>query len=385
MNPHAWRHWLPLSARRSGYRLGIAKADHLLTVEEEGRVARTLLSFPPWNVDSLGIENGDLVARGWLLRRPDDGPVELRINGRPFERVSLNEPRHDIRSLYSHISPHVDCGFTATLSMAAVGAANDITIAVCRPPAAEPLSPSHLFDARLQHAASPLPEPDRMRRVHGDTRAEAFLTAGYNVFRRLQDAAVRAHPGLYDQPVRMLDWGCGCARIARHFATVKGVALTGIDIDADNVGWCASHLDFGRWAAVPLRPPTDLPVEAFDLVIGVSVFTHLKEADQKAWLAELHRVTAPGGLVLVSVHADAAVARERHWPLPIFLHWQRYGYVDGPSPDLDGWIAEPEYYRTTYHHHDYIRRVWREWFEILDIVPALVGNLQDLVVLRKRG
>jgi hypothetical protein len=88
--------------------------------------------------------------------------------------------------------------------------------------------------------------------------------------------------------------------------------------------------------------------------------------------------------VLASVHADAAVARERHWPLPIFLHWQRAGYVDGPSHDLDGCISEADYYRTTYHHRDYIRRVWKEWFDIVEIVPTLIGNLQDLVVLRNR-
>jgi 2-polyprenyl-3-methyl-5-hydroxy-6-metoxy-1,4-benzoquinol methylase len=376
------RKWLPLPVRRAAYRMGVAHADSLLTVEDEGRVAGALVTLPPWNVESVFVEGDDLVARGWLLRLAGSDPLDLRINGRSFRRISMQEPRPDIRALYSHISPHVDCGFTCAIPLAELGGSNEITIDVCGT-VGRTLSPSHVFNTRLVHEPTPLPEPERMRRVHGDTRPEAFLNAGYNVFRRLRDAAERCNPHMFDKPVRMLDWGCGCARIARHFAAVPGVSVTGVDIDADNVAWCASHLPFGKWMTVPLRPPTGLE-ETFDLIIGVSVFTHLKEAEQRAWLAELHRLAAPGGLVLASVHADAAVARERHWPLPIFLHWQRAGYVDGPSHDLDGCISEADYYRTTYHHRDYIRRVWKEWFDIVEIVPTLIGNLQDLVVLRNR-
>jgi len=39
-------------------------------------------------------------------------------------------------------------------------------------------------------------------------------------------------------------------------------------------------------------------------VIGYSVFTHLTEAMQRQWLEELRRITAPGGLVLVTAHGD---------------------------------------------------------------------------------
>jgi SAM-dependent methyltransferase len=383
MNTERLRQWLPLPVRRAAYRLGVARAGGLLTVEDEGQVARALVTLPPWNVDSITIEGPDLVARGWLLRLNDGRPVDLRVNGRLFTRVSMQESRPDLGALYSHISPHVDCGFTCAIPVLAATEGNEIEITVCDP-SGHPISFSHVFNARRVHDPTPLPEPEQRRRVHGDTSPDAFLAVGYNVFRRLRDAAERARPHLFDGPVRMLDWGCGCARIARHFASVPGIEVTGVDVDADNVAWCASHLPFGKWMAVPLRPPTDLSTNSFDLVIGVSVFTHLKEAEQKAWLAELHRVTAPGGLVLASVHADAAVARGRDWPLALFLHWQNYGYVDGPSPDLDGCISEAGYYRTTYHHHGYIRRVWQEWFEILDVIPTLIGNLQDLVVLRKR-
>lgn len=374
---------LPLTIRRAAYRMGLPNADRLLTVEEESRLVKSLLTLPLWNVESVAVEGDELVACGWLLRCSGGERFDLHINGRSFTQVSMEGPRPDIRALYSHTSPYVDCDFRCSLPLAEMGAMSDIEIVVCGADR-RPLSPAHVFTSRLVHAPTPLPEPEQRRRVHGDTQTDAFLNVGYNVFCRLRDAAERATPGIFDEPVRMLDWGCGCARIARHFATVPHIDITGVDIDTDNVAWCTRSLPFGRWTTVTLRPPTSFTDCAFDLIIGVSVFAHLKEPDQKLWLAELHRLSVPGGLVLVSVHADAAVARERGWSLRTLVEWQRYGYVDGPSRDLDGYIPEADYYRTTYHHRDYIRRVWAEWFQILEIVPTLIGNLQDLVVMRSR-
>jgi ubiquinone/menaquinone biosynthesis C-methylase UbiE len=48
--------------------------------------------------------------------------------------------------------------------------------------------------------------------------------------------------------------------------------------------------------------------EFFDLVIPYSVFTHLTREVQKAWLAEMRRVIAPGGLLIASVHGQFAAS-----------------------------------------------------------------------------
>src|SRR5262249_616443 len=98
MNGDWLRTTLPLPIRQAAYRMGIANADHLLTVEEEGQLAKALVTLPPWNVESVVVEGNDLVARGWLLRCVDSGQLDLRINGRSFTRTSMREPRPDIRS-----------------------------------------------------------------------------------------------------------------------------------------------------------------------------------------------------------------------------------------------------------------------------------------------
>jgi hypothetical protein len=34
---------------------------------------------------------------------------------------------------------------------------------------------------------------------------------------------------------------------------------------------------------------------------------------------------------------------------------------------------------------EYIRHRWSEYFEVLDVIPGYIGNVQDLVVLRKKS
>jgi hypothetical protein len=60
------------------------------------------------------------------------------------------------------------------------------------------------------------------------------------------------------------------------------------------------------------------------------------------------------------------------------------GIVDGRSHDLDDVLEDKTYYRTTHHAHDYVRREWSRYFEVVDVLPACIGNVQDLVVMRRR-
>lgn len=84
--------------------------------------------------------------------------------------------------------------------------------------------------------------------------------------------------------------------------------LFGTDIDGESIDWCQSKL--GHMATFTVNgfwPPLPFADGFFDVIYSISVFTHLPEDMQTAWLAELRRVAKPGGLLLLTVHSPALV------------------------------------------------------------------------------
>ncbi len=74
-------------------------------------------------------------------------------------------------------------------------------------------------------------------------------------------------------------------RVARHWAAVPGPEVHGCDYNPELVEWCASNLcslrgDFRN----ELAPPLPYVSGSFDLIYALSVFTHLDDALQRAWL-----------------------------------------------------------------------------------------------------
>jgi hypothetical protein len=117
------------------------------------------------------------------------------------------------------------------------------------------------------------------------------------------------------------------------------------------------------------------------VVIGYSVFTHLKREAQAAWLTDLKRVLVPGGLLIASVHGVFAAAFE--WPPDQAADLLRGGIFDeNPDESLKG-VVEQGYYQNTFQTRDYTLREWSKHMEIVEYVEAGMNSYQDMVVLRK--
>jgi SAM-dependent methyltransferase len=155
----------------------------------------------------------------------------------------------------------------------------------------------------------PLPPQELLGRVGYDPRdprfsgiEDAYLGLGARGHR----AVVAALPEDWTfAGKRVLDFGCGSGRVLRHFAgEAEAAELWGCDIHEDSVRWLQETL------APPFHfqlngdlPPLDQPDGAFDLVIALSVFTHLPDTWAQ-WLVELHRILKPGGLLLATLHGE---------------------------------------------------------------------------------
>lgn len=249
----------------------------------------------------------------------------------------------------------------------------------------EPVNPLHTcyyYDVACDDLV--LAPPANRRRVHGDEFEAAFRIEGYTTFLRIRKILRERLGRDYTDFASILDWGCGCGRMSRYFHWLPGTRVTGIDIDADNVAWCRSAHAFGRFETVPMHPPTALAAAQFDLVIGISVMTHLLEREMHEWLAELQRITMPGALLLLTTHGEASAARSA-LPELFWRKWKQRGFFDGgANPDLESSMQVQDYYRNTFMTQDYVREQWDRYFEVIDIVPAYIGNHQDLAILRKR-
>jgi SAM-dependent methyltransferase len=362
------------------------------TVElyEYGKTLDSLVGPEPWVIDLITLSDDYIQIRGWALP-PEANPsqVTFTINGKEFREIHYPLDRTDIGEFFWFRAGAVSSGFICRTPIAEVegienGLSREYILNFTYKDTLMPVNDNHSYyylDPKYERHT--IPDANRRRRVHGAEDEVAFLIEGYSAFRKIETALSETLNRQIGDFSSILDWGCGCGRIARYISSITGPTYHGIDIDADNVEWCREHMDFGEYGVIPLHPPTELPPEHYDLILGVSVFTHLREKEQTEWLKELNRICRPGGIVAVTVLGDHGIFRGgltaneyNEYTEKGFLAWRR-------NPDLDDILKEKEYYRNTFISHDYIQKTWTDYFEIKEFRKNYIGNLQDLVIMQK--
>src|SRR5438067_12525993 len=85
----------------------------------------------------------------------------------------------------------------------------------------------------------PLP-PARLRAQNGPLHADAefFLRSGRQHAELIEELLRNDGAGI-DALDALLDWGCGCGRVLRHWSHLKTTRVAGCDIDERMVDWCA--------------------------------------------------------------------------------------------------------------------------------------------------
>ena len=178
---------------------------------------------------------------------------------------------------------------------------------------------------------------------------------------------------------RVLDFGCGAGRVLRHFATEAAhTQFAGCDIDAPSIDWASAHLSPPfRFLHNNLIPPLALGAESLDLIWAMSVFTHISDTWAE-WLVELHRVLAPGGVLVASFLGegiwDALIGsayREDEVGMAVSHKW------DGPA----AWV---------FHSEWWLREHWGRGFDVQRVLrpPRASGGQPQIthsyIALRKR-
>lgn len=105
----------------------------------------------------------------------------------------------------------------------------------------------------------------------------------------------------------VLDWGCGPARVLRHlssFSENSTIQFYGSDYNPQTIKWCKKHFAHSQFHQNQLNPPLPFPSHFFDVVYGISVFTHLSEKSHYEWIHELERILKSEGILILTTHGD---------------------------------------------------------------------------------
>jgi SAM-dependent methyltransferase len=249
--------------------------------------------------------------------------------------------------------------------------------------AGKPVIPDQVF-AWYTARTLPMPTKDHIIRVAGDVGPEGFLFGGATWHYRLSFLAKRVMGREISRQDRVLDWGIGCGRVARHFFEREFWNVTGADIDGVNVNWLNESVGKSVARRIDFDPPMPYPDDYFDIVYGHSVFTHLRFDDQFKWLAELQRVIAPGGFAFVTVCSEPGVLVSRFSDYRTF--WDKYqadGFYDWGAQPVGVDEGREGYYRLSFHTQRFIEERWSPYFVIESILPCYMEH-QTLLILRKR-
>jgi 2-polyprenyl-3-methyl-5-hydroxy-6-metoxy-1,4-benzoquinol methylase len=344
-----------------------------------------------WYIDTLHYSDKELTITGWA-KAPfhEISNVTFLANDIEFEKIQYPLIRDDVGKVFSFDPAANFSGFSCRTSLQSFNnTQNDEIILKCvnkttKRPFSDVSPKKYYFSQKQIFSSIPVPDEQQRVRVHGSKSEFPFLFTGFQLFNNCKDALMRIFKRDLNSFDHILDWGCGCGRSSRFFCQLDHASFTGVDIDQDSINWCAENLKFGHFHAISPFPPTPLNSSEYDLIIGISIFTHLDEATQFLWLKELNRIASDGAVLLMSVHGDTALCFSQP-DVKNYILLERNGFLDtGHDASLDKVIDLKNYYRGVYHTNWYIREKWSEYFEIIEIIPGFINNHQDLVVMRKK-
>ena len=200
----------------------------------------------------------------------------------------------------------------------------------------------------------------------------------------------------YDVDIQSyFDFGCASGRVLRHFCTQSDVPhVWGSDINGRHIKWLNDHMPPKLKAihnhAIPYLP---IAANSIDVISAFSVFTHI-DTFETAWMAELHRILRPGGMVFLTVQNNVSWKYVQDSDDDQFMrdhmrkrvpNFEEIIQQELPDHRLDFRHTKLGPYRAiVFHSDDYIYRTWGRFFEIPEILPLYHGYHQSVFVGLKK-
>jgi SAM-dependent methyltransferase len=245
----------------------------------------------------------------------------------------------------------------------------------------------------------PVP-PNTSLRTTSSTSVRHYYESGLTTLLPIITVAMRE--GLdFDQPVRVLDFGCGVGRqllqLDRLFPAAE---IHGCDVNHRSIAYVAKTFPRVKAVVNSFDPPLPYAAGSFDLIYSVSTFSHFAESDARLWLAELKRVARPGGLLCLTFNGLTSLERAHEKGMRQDYSGDRLmaegRWFDADATAFDAKKTEEAasefgstligiprlYWEMHYAPAVFAGLAEAEGFSVVATLPGIIDRYQDLLVLR---
>lgn len=225
----------------------------------------------------------------------------------------------------------------------------------------------------------PFPHPFLSFLVIGSCDLELWYRSGLRHSRLVRELLERNHFRI-ESFSDILDFGCGCGRVLRHWKGLPAPRVWGADINPRHIRWCREHYPFAEFRVNGLASPLDFPDGKFDLIYALSVFSHLDESFQLFWMEELARVVKPEGILILSVHGPS---------FRQVLTEEEMSRFESGQLIVKGTRYQGTNVCMAYHPEEYVRNTLARGFQVLDYLAGIGEGacvdeaIQDMYVMQK--
>jgi SAM-dependent methyltransferase len=202
----------------------------------------------------------------------------------------------------------------------------------------------------------------------------------------------------------ILDFGCGWGRVTRFFLRdIEPDRVWGVDHYDKAIDVCKQTNPWNNFLQIAPFPPTSFATATFDLIFAYSVFSHLSESAQLAWVEEFGRLLRPGGVLIATTWDRELIVRcdemrKASPALPSFQnhlptmfreteHWLA-AYDNGEfcfDTSVESYGNVSSYLGETCIPKQYVLKYWSNHLHLLDFIEDRTVCPQNVIVATKRA
>lgn len=147
-----------------------------------------------------------------------------------------------------------------------------------------------------------VPPAPLLQRIQATVSASEYLEVGQRAAESVARVLKYSSPGT----PRLLDLGCGPARVLRHLP--QSWDITGVDEFGDAVEWSRQNISRARFVEADFASPLPFDNQSFSVVMAISLLPGLEPRKRRNIVAEAARILGEGGLLIVSTPGLAVLS-----------------------------------------------------------------------------